>query len=74
MLLSRYPKSVQFVIAIVGASIACGVFLGLGVVALEKDYSSVLFRLVGFGLYLLLAAMTFCITIDACKKILKLIP
>jgi hypothetical protein len=69
MFFSRSP-TIKLLAAIVGPSISCGIFLGMAIMSLEKEYNSVLF----LGAVLLLAGAMLFIAVQSCKKVLELIP
>jgi len=73
MFYSGSPKH-KMLLAIVGPSIGSGIFLGLAIMVLEREYASVELRLVSLGCDLLLAGGALYIAIESCRKVLKLIP
>jgi hypothetical protein len=61
-------------LSIVRPSAAFGGFLIMALLLFDKPYSSVDLRLISLGCDLLLAGMSLNLAIQACRKVLKVLP
>ena len=67
MFFSSFPKH-KMLLAIVGPSISCGIFLGLAINYVQEN------RAFSVVLMILMSLMTLYVAIESCKKVLKLLP
>ena len=67
MFFSGSPKH-KMLLAIVGPSISCGIFLGLAINYVRENNAF------SFVLMILMSLMTLYVAIESCKKVLKLLP
>ena len=71
MFFSRSPR-IKLLAAIVGPSVSCGIFLGVAIMSVKEEYSSI--ELLFLGAVLLLAGAVLFIAIQGCKEVLKPVP